>query len=192
MIMAFAPNGRGRFGPTFVDHPVGKALLDYGVYKASVKINQLTHGKLHEINKHARRLTRGYSIKPGTKTGVIPNSYVCNAYNEVSYKHQVSSTVYSSTADTKIHKNTFQVGVPTSKSLYRFRSNRVVDTERDYISTSKRQALTCTFGFNQRCYDFLLSDTFISLADYKFLFDCHKEKFQSRLANKNIYGNIFL
>ena len=67
----------------------------------------------------------------------------------------------------------------------------LVDTERDSLSTEKRQALTFNFDLNQRCYDFFGNDTFLKAKDYKFLFQSFHHKFKTRLSNRNIYGNIF-
>jgi hypothetical protein len=88
--------------------------------------------------------------------------------------------------DSKIHTTKFQVGIPSSKSLYDFSSDKLVDlkvlvdTERDYLSTEKRSNLTNTFGFNQRSYDFLLTDTFMRVKDYKFLYQSHENKFKTQ------------
>lgn len=99
-------------------------------------------------------MTEEMSFGPGLKVGTAVNGEKsllnCN-YPSVSYKHSSSSVLQSSKADTRIHKTTFNIGVPSPKSLYTYAENRtsdtkvLVDTERDYLSTETRKSLTSTF-----------------------------------------------
>ena len=196
-------NRRGlgnKINSKFGSHPLSDYFLKSASQWGANQLDRLGHRAWHSINSKARSMTKDFVTGTGVKIGLLDNgtdSYVCGSHTEFSYKHTGSTTYQSPTSDSRIYKTTFQTGVPTSRSLYNFSKNKLVDskslvdTERDYLSTVKRQSLTTTFGFNQRSYDFFLKDTFMSVQDYKFLFRSHQDKFESKLANKNIYGNIF-
>jgi hypothetical protein len=116
----------------------------------------------------------------------------------VSYSLSSSTSAVSiGKCASQIYYNYFHVGKASSGNLYEKGRDKLVDTkvlldiDRDYLDTNSRRALTSPFGFNQKSFDVLLSDTYLSVKDYQLLYKDHLNNYNSRLWTINLYSDIF-
>jgi hypothetical protein len=88
-------------------------LVDAGMTYLLNKGASATHLSVHQVNTKLKEMMSNYTVN--------------NSHDEVSFKHTVSVINQSNKVDSKIHTTKFQVGVPSSKSLYEFSSDKLVD-----------------------------------------------------------------
>jgi len=168
-------------------------LISKGLYAGFEKIDQF-HSNL--LTSQAK-----FKHKRGCETGVLFNggkSFTNSAYEFISYSLSNSNTAVSiGECASKIYSTYLHVGKSSSGNLYKKGKEKLVDTkvlvdtDRDYLDTTSRRSLTTTFGFNQKSFDILLSDTYLSVKDYHFLYKDHLKNYTSRLATVNLYVDIF-
>lgn len=167
-------------------------------------INQGLDARFEKIYKfHSNLLTSQskFKLKSGCETGTLFNSgksFSNSAHENVTYSLSNSNYPISiGECASRVYSTYFHIGKASSSNLYKKRKDKLVDTkvlldtDRDYLDTSSRRSLTSTFGFNQKSFDVLLSDTYLSVKDYHFLYKDHLKNYTSRLATVNLYGYIF-
>lgn len=157
--------------------------------------------KIDQFHSNLATSQAKFKHKRGCETGVLFNggkSFTNSAHESVTYSVSNSNTAISiGECASRIYSTYFHVGKSSSGNLYKKGRDKLVDTkvlldtDRDYLDTLSRRTLTSTFGFNQKSFDILLSDTYMSVKDYHFLYKDHLKNYTSRLATVNLYGDIF-
>jgi len=111
------------------------------------------------------------------------------------HSRTTSSAIGLGQASSRIYTTSFEVGIPSTARLRKPLETKVKciksihDSERDYLSPKARNCLTTSFGFNQRSYDFLLSDTFLRVSDMRFLYNDRYAKI-SKGIEEDIYADF--
>lgn len=191
--------GKSTFSLKFGKHLISGPLIDAGIGYLHQQGRKAAHSTANKAVKKLRDMTKDMDLNPGVRIGVLDNrdrSLVNNVSREVSYKHTSTSFLQSPTATSRIYRTNLNIGPPSPKSLYKYSDNRTIDlkdlvnTERDYLDTKRRESLTSTFGFNQRRYDFLLVDTIMTAGDVRFLYEDFKDRAINKLATKNYYDTL--
>lgn len=178
------------------DNPVIDHFAKVGEEMARSEVHKRSSEALEKFGKIMEKIPISGSVNIGTVENGM--SSLVNASSRHSpYRYQFGSIVQPNNAESRIYRGNFHIGTPSTGGLYKFCKTKtidiksLVDTDRDYLSSEDRQSLDIHFGFNQRVYNFFLTDTFLTAGDYQFLFQGYEKNFKTKLANKNIYGNVF-
>jgi hypothetical protein len=111
------------------------------------------------------------------------------------HSRTTSSAIGLGESSSRIYNTTFESGVPCTSRLRNPSETKVKcyksihDSERDYLSSQSRSCLTTSFGFNQRSYDFLRSDTYLRVSDMRFLYKDRYAKVVKGI-DADIYGDF--
>jgi hypothetical protein len=157
--------------------------------------------KIDQFHSNLQTSQSKFKHRRGCETGVVFNggrSFTNCANESVTYSLSNSSNAVTiGDCASRIYSTYYHIGKSSSGNLYKKGKDKLVDTkvlldtDRDYLDTNSRRTLTSTFGFNQKCFDVLLSDSYMAVKDYHFLYKDHLKNYTSRLATVNLYGDIF-
>ena len=118
-----------------------------------------------------------------------------NNFSVSYHSRTTSSAIGLGESSSRIYNTSFEAGIPCTSRLRNPSETKVKcsksihDSERDYLSPRARARLTTSFGFNQRSYDFLRSDTYLRVSDMRFLYKDRYAKTPKGI-DSDIYGDF--
>lgn len=199
--------------PAFIDAP--RAFFNNNKFSPVPGIGQIFRqaraGVLDDGKKYISHLAASKAQK-ALKTCVdgvlLPNKNIVGSVingkhsligkNDFSVSYHSRTTSYAiglGDTSSRIYNTYFETGIPSTSRLRNPLETKIKcvkcirDSERDYLSSSSRKSLTTVFGFNQRSYDFLRSDTFLKIGDMRFLYGDRYPKIDKGLSY-DVYGDF--
>lgn len=143
--------------------------------------------KINQFHTNLQTSQAKFKHNRGFETGVVFNggrSFTNCVHESVSYSlNNSNNAVTIGDCASRIYSTYYHVGKSSSGNLYQKGKDKLVDTkvlldtDRNYLDTDSRRTLTSTFGFNQKCFDMLLSDTYMAIKDYHFLYKDHLKSY---------------
>ena len=149
--------------------------------------------KIDQFHSNLLTSQAKFKHKRGCEKGVIFNggkSFINCAHESINYSVSNSNTDVSiGECASRIYSTYFHVGKASSGNLYKKGRDKLMDTkilldtDRDYLDTVSRRTLTSTFGFNQKSFDVLLSDTYMSVKRLLLFIQRSSEKLYFEISN---------
>lgn len=202
--LAFVPQGttiRTRLGR----HTSANFLKDLGLN--NIKSDGNLANRFFSSSLFSETISKAVSdlaIKGAHRIGTIyfgNNTFSNSGNSTVPFISKESSfnTIFVNDQDPSvIYKTELHFGRPTSKTLWRkkdINSNLIkrtlTNTERDYLSVIKKPFLTSDIGFNQRRFDFLGSDTYMTIKNYFDMLTHGKFNFETDRHKVTYYADVF-
>ena len=159
----------------------------------------ISHLAVNKAQEALKDVVTGVVLPNKNTVGSIVNGKTSllgkNNFSVSYHSRTTSSAIGLGELSSRIYNTTFETGIPCTSRLRNPLETKVKcyksihDSERDYLSFESRACLTTSFGFNQRSYDFLRSDTYLRVSDMRFMYKDRYAKVAKGI-DSDIYGDF--